>query len=334
MGDLGQEPQAPRLGRALAPAVAVGALACLALSMWADPPRLADALGDFSWPCLAAALVLALANYLLRFAKWHYYLRTLAIRMRGRDSAAVFFSGLALSMSPGKLGELIKPYLVRRIQRTPVERTIPVVLAERVTDLVAVLLLALLGLRVLDLSSAVVVAASVPIVAVVALAWCRPLFEAMARRLARSRRLRGLAHRVLEGRESMARLLTPVPLAWATVVSLAAWFCECVGLYIVLRGFGLSVDLLTATSVYAFATLAGALSMLPGGLGVTEGSMTALLVRCAGVDTPVAAAATLIIRAATLWFAVALGAAVMLMLRRRLEAQGVDATPDATGRNA
>ncbi len=52
--------------------------------------------------------------------------------------------------------------------------------------------------------------------------------------------------------------------------------------------------------------------MLPGGLGVAEGSLTGLL---AGFGTPLpeAAAATLLVRGATLWLAVALGAVTLLV---------------------
>jgi hypothetical protein len=52
--------------------------------------------------------------------------------------------------------------------------------------------------------------------------------------------------------------------------------------------------------------------MLPGGLGVAEGSLTALL---AGLGTPLpaAAAATLLVRGATLWLAVALGVLTVLV---------------------
>jgi len=53
-------------------------------------------------------------------------------------------------------------------------------------------------------------------------------------------------------------------------------------------------------------------SMLPGGLGVAEGSLTGLLVGL-GTALPEAAAATLLVRAATLWLAVALGVVTLLL---------------------
>jgi uncharacterized protein (TIRG00374 family) len=95
-------------------------------------------------------------------------------------------------------------------------------------------------------------------------------------------------------------------------LSVVAWFFECVALGLILEGLGVVLPLRAATFVYAFASLAGAVSMLPGGLGVAEGSLTALL---AGLGTPLpaAAAATLLVRVATLWFAIAVGVATLLL---------------------
>ena len=71
--------------------------------------------------------------------------------------------------------------------------------------------------------------------------------------------------------------------------------------------------------IYAATTIAGALSFLPGGLGVTEGAMTLLLVRSAAqIDQATALDATLLTRLATLWFAVALGLGFLAVARARI----------------
>jgi uncharacterized protein (TIRG00374 family) len=74
-------------------------------------------------------------------------------------------------------------------------------------------------------------------------------------------------------------------------------------------------------------TIAGALSFLPGGLGVTEAGMTGLLTRLGhGIDGAVAVGATFVTRVCTLWFAVLVGFVALLWLRRRtgkaLEGEG------------
>ena len=55
------------------------------------------------------------------------------------SSALVFGAGLSLSITPAKLGELVKSYLLREMHDVPAPQTAPIVVAERVTDLVALL---------------------------------------------------------------------------------------------------------------------------------------------------------------------------------------------------
>jgi uncharacterized protein (TIRG00374 family) len=106
------------------------------------------------------------------------------------------------------------------------------------------------------------------------------------------------------------------PLGVATVLSVLSWGLECVGFWFVLRGFDAEVSLLVAAFVFALSSVLGAVSLLPGGLGVTEGSMTGLLL-VFEVAQATAASATIVIRAATLWFTASLALVVYLSLRWR-----------------
>ena len=92
--------------------------------------------------------------------------------------------------------------------------------------------------------------------------------------------LRRFAHRFDDFHAHTAILLAPGPLVVATVLATASWFFECLAFWVVVHGFpGAHIGLRAATFVYAAMTVAGALSFLPGGLGVTEAGMLALLVR-------------------------------------------------------
>jgi uncharacterized protein (TIRG00374 family) len=101
-----------------------------------------------------------------------------------------------------------------------------------------------------------------------------------------------------------------------SVVAAVSWFFECLAAYLCIRGLGLDVSLADTAVVFTVATLAGAVSLLPGGLGVADAGMAGLL-RALEVGRADAAAATVLIRLATLWFAVALGV-VALGVEERL----------------
>ena len=79
---------------------------------------------------------------------------------------------------------------------------------------------------------------------------------------------------------------------------------------------GHALPAVPAIGIFAFSTLAGALSFMPGGLGGTEVTMIMLL-RLFAIPLPIAVSATLIIQVVTLWFAVLLGI-IALSIRAKI----------------
>ena len=108
--------------------------------------RLQTAFDRFDLVYVPIALLLALVNYLVRFARWHLYLKVLRIPLTVFDSLIVFLAGLILSVTPGKAGEFLKAYCIKSKMGTPVSKSAPAVLAERLTDYIALILLAFIGI--------------------------------------------------------------------------------------------------------------------------------------------------------------------------------------------
>ncbi len=133
-------------GRCLMLVAAGGLLIYGGWSFWTEMSRAAESLATFRWAVLAPVLILSMVNYLLRAVRWEYYLRLLSVRLPFLKSAAVFFASLLFCITPGRLGEVCKSYFVNKVNGTPVARTVPIVLAERLVDLLATGLLALVGL--------------------------------------------------------------------------------------------------------------------------------------------------------------------------------------------
>ena len=307
--------------------VAAGIAVFAAISVYGDLSEIGTQLAGFAWWSFAAALGLALVNYGLRFIRWTLYLRRCRLSVPPRTSLLVFTSGLALSVTPGKVGELLKSFLLRASLAIPISRSAPIVIAERLTDLIAVVLLALVGVALYGVGTATVVAGGAVVLAgLVVLAW-PALGGALIDFTTRWRRLERFRGRLHELHRELARLIRPWPLTSATAIGVAAWLAECIGFALIVDGFpGTEVPLGLAILIYAVTTLAGALSFLPGGLLVTEAGMTLFLVESAhGVGRGAAAAATILTRLATLWFAVALGLAALAVFRRLAPAATAEA---------
>ncbi|NDJ55153.1 MAG: UPF0104 family protein, partial [Chloroflexi bacterium] len=124
----------------------IAAAVWVALLVYADLRELQGYVLDFPPLFLIPIVGFTLFNYLLRWIKWHYFLKLVGVeKISIIDSASIFVSGFVLALSPGKVAELLKAVLVKVKTGTPVARTAPVILAERVTDGLAMLVLAAIG---------------------------------------------------------------------------------------------------------------------------------------------------------------------------------------------
>jgi uncharacterized membrane protein YbhN (UPF0104 family) len=328
IGDvLNRNGRGPTQTRRLTSGVAVGVfLAIVAVSgllFFSDARTLAHALDDFNWTLLPLALALTIWNYLLRFFKWQIYLRRLAIRgLPWRISLLVFLSAFAMSITPGKAGELIKCALLKRIADTPASRSTAIVVAERLTDGLAMIVLAAIGAWQFRTGRPVLAVAALVAAAAVLL---------LSRPARLTHVLDGLPPFPIVGNvgnhlesffAASGTLVSPPLLAAGTANGVLAWLGECVALFVILVGLGVPATshlLLISAFVLAVSSLAGALSLLPGGLGVAEASVAGMLlvfVPGPAMNHGVAGAATLLIRFATLWFAVILGVLSLAVLRR------------------
>jgi uncharacterized membrane protein YbhN (UPF0104 family) len=292
---------------------ALVAVVALGLGFYADFGRLGDELASFRWELFPLALALTALNYLLRFWRWQRYLARLEIEVPTGRSFAIFIAGLSGTITPAKLGEVLKCALLKRSFGVPVRRSVPIVLAERVTDASGVVVLAVAAgaganrwpLLVLALAG----------VAAIVLVVRSPLLERFSR--------------LGEAPETARALLETRLLLGMTALSAVSWFFECLAAYVCVRGLRLDLSLVDTVVVFSLGSLAGALSFLPGGLGVAEGSMTGLIQVLGDVPKAAAVAATVLIRLATLWFAVALGLVGLAVeewqyrLQRRREASGL-----------
>ena len=334
------EPSAAGEANPFGPRVFVGILLAVAvvsgLTLFGDVRQLSAALRDFAWWLTVPVLGLTLVNYALRFVKWEIYLRRLDIPpLAMGTSALIFLSGFGMSITPGKVGELIKCVYVRRLTGVPVGRTSAIVAAERLTDGFAMLALAGLGLTQFAYGRTLLTVAFAAALGVVALLRRPRLLTSLLARVAHRPLVGRVVEHVVAFVDASDHLLRPRLLASAVGLGVVSWSGECLAFFLILLGLGLPASwhlLLVATFVLAVSSIVGAVSMLPGGLGVADASvagMLLLLVTDDAMTRGTAVAATLLIRFATLWFAVILGAMAVALLQRRIAAR---AAAEAAGR--
>lgn len=301
--------------------VGLSAVGYLAFALWSGWREVLQAFQHIGLLPMLAALGLSLLNYVLRAERWHLYLLRDHHAISRVTNLRIYFAGFSLTTTPGKAGELVrslflKPYGVQY------HHSAAMFFSERLADLVAIVALTAIGFTHLPGGTAYfVILVSALFAALLLLR--TPLPERLLRRIAHWRQdSPGLIW--LSDVAASSRPFWRGRLLWqAQGITLLAWLGEGVGAYLILHSLQADISLSFALFVYGFAMLVGALSFLPGGLGGTEATMTGLLV-LQGMPLPQAIAATVIIRLATLWFAVLLGI-VSVMALPEPETAGVSA---------
>ncbi len=303
--------------------LAFGLVVIAGVSFYADLPHLLQALKLFPWALLPAILGLTLLNYALRLIKWEYYLRCLRLGVPRLVSLKIFVAGLAMAITPAKVGELLKSFLIKRYNGTPISRTAPVIMAERLTDGLAMLILAAGGLALYGIGWQGLLAILLAALALIGVIQYRPLALTLlgwGERLPVLRRFARSSHAFYE---SAYLLLRWRSLLLAVAIGLISWSGECVAFYLVLVGLGLPATpalLIQAAFILATSTLVGSVTGLPGGLGSADVSILGLIFALVTRDTTIAGAATLLIRFCTLWFGVSLGVVGLVIFRHSLAA--------------
>lgn len=314
-----------------------GLAVIIALLMYTDPglKNIGAHLRGFPTLMILPVLGLTLFNYALRWVKWHYYLRVIGVEdITATDSAAIWVSGFVLALSPGKVAELLKAAVLRAVTGTPIAHSAPIIVAERVTDGLAMLVLAAVGLGGILVTSAQhseIMLSYLPsyflilglLLAGIVLVQIRPLFLWLLRWAERLPGVGRLSRSLRHLYDSSYELFRPKVLVVSVFLGIVSWAGECVGFFLILQGLGLAPTWLLfwqAMFILAAASIIGGVSGLPGGLGAAEltiaGMMQTLVL--GRQDPGLAGTATILVRLFTLWFAVTLGLITAVVFRHRL----------------
>lgn len=296
--------------------IAFAGVLYLAITIYIDFNLLIESFKKFNLVLLPVLLLLSLMNYFARFYKWDYYLSILKINLSKKDSLLIFMSGLLMSVTPGKIGELLKAYLVKTVNKTPASVTAPIIFAERATDFLSLTILALVGAYIYDYGRNAALIITIIILIGIFILTNRKVFDSLMMVLSKIK----FVHKRIESIEQLYHstytLLKLKPLLIAVGISVLSWGFECFGYYLVINNFVNTIGVSWSFFSYSFSTIVGAVSMLPGGLGVTEGSFL-LMLTSKGLSASDAAATTFITRVVTLWFAVLVGIVAVFFFQKK-----------------
>jgi len=292
----------------------IGILVMAIIMMFSDFKSVIKILSDINLNYLPLILALAPLNYLLRYIKWNYYLKQIDLDLPDKVNRCIFVSGLSMTITPGKVGELLKSYLIKEYNGTDISKTSPIIVAERVTDAIAMIILASIGSLLYSYGQIVLLVTFIFLGIGISALYFKGLFSIITRVLSKIKYIDRNIHLLENFQLSAEKLLDPKSLIFAILIGIVSWGFEGFVVFLSLKALGGSIPLLGSIFVVSFSSIMGAISTLPGGLGVAEGSIMGVLVLL-GTSKEMAASTTLITRFSTLWLGVIIGTIGLYSIR-------------------
>lgn len=314
----------------------------LGLLLFTNTEELVANLRTYPWLLLVPVIVLKIISWVFRFGEWHYYLGVIGARSKISllDSWLIYLAGFTMAVSPGKIAEVLKSVVLKVKTGVPIAVSAPVIIAERVVDGFAVLIIVavayMLGRDSIDAGpygGLLLLATALLVIGMIAVQM-RPLayfFLNLIKVMPFVRRVHSPLVDFYESSREIFKLKHVIP---TTGMGIVAYTADAVGFMLVLSGFGLETSwtlFLQAVFISGFSAAIGALSGVPNGAGVTEISVTGMILFIIAPAHPqitesAAVAAAIIDGFFHKWFRVLVGLIVSLIYRNRLFSPAVAET--------
>ena len=289
--------------------IVVIAVICLyaAFLIASDVNTIYDKISHFKIEFVPIILLLVTSGWLTLFFRWHLLLRNAKIFIPVKDSFLIFTSGFALTIIPGKVGELVKSQLLKTKFGIARSKTVPIVILEQFYTAVGITALSFFGIWYFELGVYVLGLFTAGLIFTFFLLSSRKTFNKILSLLERRKFTSRFVEPLSSSYDAIKNGIRGPITIYASGLSILFWLIEAMSVYFVLLAFGVeTIGFLTIISTYTTSIMLGILSFLPLGLGVVEGSLASFLTMH-DIDISLALTIVVVIRIFTRWFGVSVG---------------------------
>ena len=282
--------------------------------LFADIRKIIQASLHFNWFIVVGILILTFFNYIFRYLRFKYLLKTIDVEMPMKKLFPIFMSGIAMTVTPGKMGEVLKAYLIKQEKGIEFSRLVPILVFERVFDGIAMIMMALGGIFFFRQSILFFIFATGMVVSFFVLVAANKFVLSLIKKFESRFFHAKILDFAVSFFEHSQKLITFKNVLMSVLLGFIAWTLEGISLFWLVSQFtqtGIK-DFFYSQFIFAFTSIAGFLVFIPGGVGIVEGSMSSFLTMFFGMTLPQAVFATLIFRFSTLWFGLSLGLIFLL----------------------
>ena len=266
-----------------------------------------EKISNFKINYLPLILLLVSASWIPLIIKWHFLLKNCQIEIPLAKSVAVFLSGMFFDITPGQIGALMKSQILKTSSNIPRTKTAPIVLAEKVYDLIGAIVASIIGIIILGMEPYLIIIGILVLSAIFFFMYYRPASELFFKRITKTKFFSKYVENISEF-DKIVQKSTSVKVATICILlAVTYWFIISTAVYYTLIAFDVNIlDYLKVLSIYATSILLGAISFIPGGVGITEGTLAGLFT-LEGISISTALILSVMIRILTLWYSVGVG---------------------------
>ena len=241
---------------------------------------------------------------LIRSFRWILMLRYMKIKIPLKENIMIYFTGYTFALTPGKLGEGMRSKYLKDHYNIPIEKSLPTVFSERYYDVIGVISIIFITTGFVDQN--VIVYLSLGLLVFFYFAARKKNATKILSTIKKIKRLTNLTQKTLTVVETLEVLLKPKIFLKSSIITVISWGFEALGLYFVFRSFDIDLGVANACSLYVITSFIGAVSLLPGGVGSSEGSLLGLLL-LDGFSYTQVLGPVLITRFLALWYMIIIG---------------------------
>ena len=266
-----------------------------------------DKISYFKIEYIPIILPLVSSGWFVLFFRWHLLLQNAKISIPVKDSILILASGFAVTIIPGKVGELVKSQLLKTKFGIARSKTIPIVILEQFYSAVGIVALSFFGIWYFELGAYVLGFFTAALAFAVILLLSRKTFNKIVLLLEKKRFTSKFVEPLSSSYDGIKNGIKGPIVLYASSLSMLFWVIEAVTIYFILLAFGVEViEFLTIVSTYTTSIMLGILSFLPLGLGVVEGTLASFFT-IQGIEVSLSLTIVVVIRLFTRWYGVSFG---------------------------
>ena len=251
---------------------------------------------------------LQIASVFVGSVKFHRLLQKLKIPIPFKESFKLFMLGRFMGITPGGTGIIIKSHLLKKNYGKSISSTLPVLLIERWTEILAILIIITGLLFWVDIyESKIILGIGCALFVIsILVAYNKKSFLLFKKFTQKIKFLNKFASSLDESRDPLSVLSNKRTFSEALGLSLIAKGISLTIVFLCFISVGIDLDYFTTGLIYYTALIAGLLTFIPAGMIVTESSMIALLLEF-NVELVIATLGVFFVRIVTLWAGIVMG---------------------------